>query len=155
MTRGEKIRAARKKRKLTQAELAARCDLATITIRQYESGKRVPQAEQLARIAMALDVSVADLWGEDDGNFLLNKKISNYLLSFQQSVLFVDNGEISSFVLVNDEENESVENMRKVVHSMYELNSPGQAEAVKRVEELTHIPKYQRLDPKKPLSDED
>lgn len=60
---GKYIRAARIAVGLTQAELAAKCDMATITIRQYESGKRQPRYEQLELLADALDVPLEVLLG--------------------------------------------------------------------------------------------
>lgn len=63
MALGERIKEARKRKGFTQEQLANLCDLATITIRQYELGKREPRAEQLIAIATALGVSVAYLQG--------------------------------------------------------------------------------------------
>ena len=56
MSVGEKIRIARKKAGLTQEALAKKAGVATITIRQYELGKRQPRLEQLDLIADALEV---------------------------------------------------------------------------------------------------
>lgn len=74
MTTGERIRAARKRAGLTQAELAERigvtqqvisqheqCGMADSAIRKYESGKVTPKIETLAKIAKALGVSVVEL----------------------------------------------------------------------------------------------
>ena len=61
MDYGGNIKAARKAAGLTQAALAEKCGLATVTVRQYESGKREPRLEQLQRIAAALNVSVGYL----------------------------------------------------------------------------------------------
>lgn len=54
MVLGQRIAEARKQVNLTQEQLAAKCGLATITVRQYESGKRQPRLEQLETIASAL-----------------------------------------------------------------------------------------------------
>ena len=61
MSVGEKIRTARKKAGLTQEELARAAGVATITIRQYELGKRQPRLEQLELIANALKVPISKL----------------------------------------------------------------------------------------------
>ena len=58
---GENIKSIRKEKKITQKELAEKCNLATITIRQYENGKREPKYETLSKIANALNVSILDL----------------------------------------------------------------------------------------------
>ena len=60
---GNEIRNARKHAGLTQAQLADKCGLATITIQQYEHGKREPSLEQIAKLAIALDTDVGKLLG--------------------------------------------------------------------------------------------
>ena len=60
---GQRIKAARKAIGLTQDQLAQKSGVATITIRQYETGKRQPRLEQLQKIADALDVSISYLLG--------------------------------------------------------------------------------------------
>lgn len=56
MTIGEKIRQVRKGLGLTQEQLAKKCGVATITIRQYETGKREPRYEQIRIIARAMNI---------------------------------------------------------------------------------------------------
>lgn len=60
---GANIKLARKNAGLTQEQLAKKCNLATITIRQYELGKREPKMEQLSALASALNVHVLELLG--------------------------------------------------------------------------------------------
>ena len=62
MTIGEKIKAIRKQKGMTQAQLAESCGFATVTIRQYESGKREPRYSQVEKIASALDVTATSLY---------------------------------------------------------------------------------------------
>lgn len=66
---GEKIKDARKRKKLTQRELAERLGLATGTIQQYELNKREPKQEQVKRIAEALDIPWQSLYFEDDEQY--------------------------------------------------------------------------------------
>ena len=61
---GENIRIVRIRRGLSQEELANKVNAATITIRQYESGKRQPRYEALQNIANALNVKTSELIGE-------------------------------------------------------------------------------------------
>lgn len=61
MTIGERIRSARKSAGLTQVQLAEKSGVASISIHQYESGKRQPRIEQLQAIADALNISLDDL----------------------------------------------------------------------------------------------
>lgn len=49
---------ARKAHGITQKELAKRCGLAEVTIRQYETGRRFPNAETLKRITKELGVKI-------------------------------------------------------------------------------------------------
>lgn len=59
---GEKIRFLRKKKGLTQEELAELANISVFTLRQYESGARsAPRIEQLVKLAGALDTSVDTL----------------------------------------------------------------------------------------------
>lgn len=60
---GTNIRVARKNARLTQEQLAKKCNLATITIRQYELGKREPKMEQLSALASALGIHILELLG--------------------------------------------------------------------------------------------
>lgn len=61
MTIGDKIKNYRKLAGLTQKQLAEKCELAEITIRQYESDKRQPRIEQLCKISDALGIISTDL----------------------------------------------------------------------------------------------
>ncbi|MDE5907777.1 MAG: helix-turn-helix domain-containing protein [Lachnospiraceae bacterium] len=66
MTIGEQIKTFRKKLGLTQKQLADKCEVAEITIRQYELGKRQPRMEQLQKVASALNVQTNDLLPWED-----------------------------------------------------------------------------------------
>lgn len=61
MTQGEKIKAYRKQKGMTQTELAEACGLAGVTIHQYEAGNREPDRKKLFDLSQALDVSIHDL----------------------------------------------------------------------------------------------
>ena len=57
MSIGNRIKTIRKARGWTQTQLAKKSGVATITVSQYETGKRQPRLEQLQSIAEALGVS--------------------------------------------------------------------------------------------------
>lgn len=117
---GHQIKEARKKAKLTQAELAEKVGVATITIRQYESGKRFPtDISMWDKLSCALGVNALYFLGLDD------------------------------FFGLNDfvETNDSSASADKINRLLAKLNSDGQKVAIERVEELTEIPKYQRKKP--------
>lgn len=61
MTIGEKIRAIRKEKGMTQKQLADICKMADSAIRKYESGQVVPKMEMIQRIAKALGVPASQL----------------------------------------------------------------------------------------------
>lgn len=62
---GELIRNARRKKELSQEELARAIGSTKSAISRYESGKRQPEFDQIRRIANALDVTVSYLLGWD------------------------------------------------------------------------------------------
>lgn len=63
MTTGEKIREMRKKRNLTQKQLAERLGTVPQNIGQWERGVRVPRAGTVARIAAALECQPTEIIG--------------------------------------------------------------------------------------------
>ena len=124
MTVGQRIKEARKISKLTQRELAEKAGTATGTIQQYELGKRQPRIEQFQAIADVLNVDV---------NWLMN----GYTLA-QRDQAFRD------FVKKRFSEVEVWKTrLDEIGQDLGKLNDEGQVEAVKRVKELTEIPRYQ------------
>ncbi len=59
---GKIMRRARKKQGLTQAELAEKAGVSTMTIRRYESGDRQPRLEEALKISRALGLALKDLF---------------------------------------------------------------------------------------------
>lgn len=57
----ENLRRRRKELGLSQEELGARAKIQMADISRYESGSRDPRITTLARLADALDMSIADL----------------------------------------------------------------------------------------------
>ena len=118
MTIGQRIKEA------TQRELAEKAGTATGTIQQYELGKRQPRIEQFQAIADVLNVDV---------NWLMN----GYTLA-QRDQAFRD------FVKKRFSEVEVWKTgLDEIGQDLWKLNDEGQVEAVKRVKELTEIPRYQ------------
>ena len=128
MTIGQRIKEARKSAGLTQRELAEKAGTATGTIQQYELGKRQPRIEQFQAIADVLNVDV---------NWLMN----GYTLA-QRDQAFRD------FVKKRFSEVEVWKTrLDEIGQDLGKLNDEGQVEAVKRVKELTEIPRYQVQEP--------
>lgn len=67
MSKGEKIKNARKRARMTQKELAEKLGLSFQSVAQWENGLRNPKQETLQKIADALGIPVSDLAGETDG----------------------------------------------------------------------------------------
>ncbi|MBM6884993.1 helix-turn-helix transcriptional regulator [Pseudoflavonifractor phocaeensis] len=63
-TVGRKIRDLRKLYGLTQSELGGRIGSPSITVRQWEAGKRLPKLQMLCKVADALGVPVSSLLPE-------------------------------------------------------------------------------------------
>lgn len=124
MDYAKNLKLARKWAGLTQAELAKRARIATITVRQYEAGNRKPTMENWFSIADALHLSLDEL---NDAELLPTGP-------FDPEAILED--------IKVDEERDIRELQGFLVHSFSKLNMDGKHEAVKRVEELTEIPRY-------------
>lgn len=61
----ENLKALRKQKGLTQEELAIRLNVVRQTVSKWESGRSVPDADILMKIADVLDVSLSDLLGAE------------------------------------------------------------------------------------------
>jgi transcriptional regulator with XRE-family HTH domain len=59
---GEALRAARDTKGLSQALLGRLADVSTDTVYRAEAGLNIPSAENLARIAQVLEISLDDLF---------------------------------------------------------------------------------------------
>jgi len=127
MTEGENIRAARKKAKLTQKELAEKSGLATITIQQYERNLREPRLENIKKIANALDVSVDSLFGDSRIGLMTEFDLEKW--DFIYPGIFEEG------------------NTRKLNELFKALNNNGQNKAIEQVELLTKIPEYRKGNP--------
>ena len=60
---GERVRALRKERLMTLAEVAERSGLTAVYLCDIENGKRDPCYSAIERVARGLDMSVAELFG--------------------------------------------------------------------------------------------
>ena len=110
----ERLRAIRKEKGLTQAELAEKAGIAVNSVRLYEAGARLPKLDTIARMAVAMGLTANDLmagqWGKFDGIFL------------------------------SDEEFQQDDREAQLIYHFRTLNDNGQTVAVERVQELTQIP---------------
>jgi transcriptional regulator with XRE-family HTH domain len=66
MILGERIKNARKKIHLTQAELAEKIGVHEVTVRTWENTDKCPNTKTMPKLAAALETSVAYILGETD-----------------------------------------------------------------------------------------
>lgn len=170
-TLGKKIRYYRKSKKYSQEMLAEKAELSKMSIRRYESGERQPSIEALKKIASALDCQVSDL-DESIIFIPIPKfeptpeDIEQYKKNAESRELI---RKLESGEQITEEEKEKVSDYVKRIHDSFsqlpertkdikdkidtigenilladyrELNTKGQSEARKRVNELTEIPRY-------------
>lgn len=121
---GQAIKNARVKAGLTQEELAKKCNLATITIRQYESGRRGLNVKQLAHVARAMGVDWADLVPDVPPD-----AVDPYTAD----------SEAYEAQIIQDK---IMELRSRLLFSYDALNDEGKQKAVERIEELTEISRY-------------
>ena len=131
MAISDNMRAIRKKKGMTQKQVAAACGLAGSTIRTYELGNANPKPATVAKIARALGVSAAELYGVDwmpgiaTPDQEANSALYQSLLSDGDGALPIDDPSKTRLLVAFDR-----------------LNADGQMEAIKRTEELVQIPAY-------------
>ena len=141
MTTGQRIKAARLKAGMTQAELAKKLGVAYQNIGQFERDVRKPKYETLERIAGALNVEVQSL----DDRFNFSIRLEDFLGDGPPPSHKPD------FRLVNSDGSSIRVSMETVtgqlLYSFSNLNKMGQKEAIRRIDELTEVPKYQSISP--------
>lgn len=172
---GENIKKIRKEKGYSQKQLAEKLGTTPQNLAQYENGKRLPKLETLEKIANALDCEVSDIdenifviklpkyeltpkrleriQKDTEAQKLIQKqalgenitederqKISDYF-EREKEVLprFCESIEKFSNVIDKWGENILIDRYRK-------LNNDGKKEAVKRIDELTEIPRYTEPD---------
>ena len=62
----EVIRTMRKRRGLTQEQLAEYLGISVMTVRRWEWGERTPDADYIQKISQVLGVSISELMGEEN-----------------------------------------------------------------------------------------
>ena len=65
-TIGERIKAARKAKGLSQEQLGEKLDISFQAVSSWETGKFIPDSEHLPALAKALDISLDSLFAEED-----------------------------------------------------------------------------------------
>lgn len=135
MTTGQRIQRARKKAGLSQRQLGEKLGLSASMIGQWENDLRNPKVETLQRIADALLIRFEELL--DETSYLAGIHHGAEMEDWQNKLideLWKRDGYSGSEYEVS------------LIDAFSKLNGTGQQEAIKRVEELTEIPRYRRQD---------
>lgn len=111
-----------RKKNVSQFDIVKNLDLPPATVSSWVNGTRMPRMSKLRILSEFLDVSVSELLGENDDHIIIRRDYSPVMK-----------------MLENDEHT-------YISTYLSQLNAEGKKEAVKRVEELTYIPKYTEPD---------
>ena len=130
---GDRLRAARLEASLSQKALASKAGIQYTTYSNYENGNRDPSVEELQKIALALGLGVGDLigWPDELAEAVVLQSPTDYVTTNEK-------GNPEFYYYSSDER------QKKLNLAFESLNEIGQQEALKRVEELTEIPRYQK-----------
>lgn len=140
---GNRIKAARIHRGLTQKQLGELCGMADSAIRRYESGRGNPTRKTLKRLADALHVTIPYFDGMDDLNAIdIDEALRRGDRHTAEKLMGMPEGTLN-----NPDPGYSYSDLEwRLIFSFSNLNETGQKEAVKRVEELSDLPRYRRPD---------
>lgn len=126
MTVNENIRRIRLQKGMTQKQVAEACGTVDAVIRAYELGKANPKPATVAKIAKALGVSPAVLYGVQEDGQLLDQDTASALY------------QIKSGGVIDAEAADE----RRLLAAYRKLSPQGKTEAIKRAEELAYIPEF-------------
>ena len=156
MTVGDRIKEARLKANMTQAELAKKLNTSYVVISQYENNKRNPKLGTIEKIAVALGIPTKALLPD----YLALEESAEYVArciskSLHAQEIFTDEF-FNSDEMIDPEQPplfELVEQEIKLLKIFGQLNETGQEKAIERVEELGKIPEYQKAEELEDTSD--
>jgi len=131
MTTGQRIQRARKKAGLSQRQLGEKLGLSASMIGQWENDLRNPKVETLQRIADALLIPFEELL--DETSYVAGIYHGAEMETWQRNTILE---------LWKQEGYSGSAREVSLIDAFSQLNDTGQQEAIKRVEELTEIPRY-------------
>lgn len=129
-----KIKAARKEKGMTQAELGKILGVSQAMIGQYESGTRKPKIEQLIKISDALDVDINTLLENIDSPALraMQRTNSSLYQDYKQHLL-------SSIELTEID--------IELINNFHKLNTSGQKRLIEYLSDILKIDIYTKGTP--------
>lgn len=134
MTTGQRIKAARKKAGMTQAELAKKLGIPYQSVGQWERDIRRPKKETLANIADALNIDPLELSDDLFDNAFLAALQKAFGSDEEFRTAFLNN-DVALAILRN-------ENDKKLIYFYDMLNEFGKEKAVDSVFELSEKEEY-------------
>lgn len=152
MTTGMRIKAARKKAGLTQAELAARLGISYQGVAQWENDLRNPKYKTLQKIADALEIPVLELLPEAYGRAYV--EVEDIADAIKQDMMdhapTWEEYKEASKIKLSDLQMELVleqmeqRRLNRLEIAFLQLNATGQKKAIEQVSDLAKIPAYQK-----------
>ena len=124
-----KIREERIKQGLSQKELGEMVGLPQQAINRIEQGQRKLDVELFEKLCQVLKI----------------KKIGSFSVNFISSYYHTEPIDISEYEQNQEQETVAVQ-LKDILGAYNRLNNAGRKEAVKRVDELTEIPRYTKPD---------
>lgn len=148
MTVGERIKKIRLEKCMTQKEVAEKCGINDANIRKYESGRQNPKIETVEKIAKALDVPITQLLPYQIKADHNAKSIEDMTEEERKEYMQKSIEDMKKVFKAFEKPLEELQEVKQqLLLSYYDsLNYTGKDEAIKRVEELTEIPKYTKPD---------
>lgn len=161
MNLAQKIKLARERTGMTQAETAKLMGISQQAYSQYESGRRVPKPETIGRIAIALNINLEDMLSDGEVPFdellLFLSGVTDQAKSEFDATKEDSTGSLLGKLKANRKNLEAanslldglqtvMENQKQLMDlllsAFYALNDEGKKKAIERVQELTEVPKY-------------
>lgn len=133
---GERIKHARQIKGMSQETLARAIGSTKSTISKYELGHREPSLDTIQRIADALRIEFFDLVVPTGDQASVDGLLTEVEDAKKRGLRVVWKNDNLYLTAPSKEQ--------KILLAFDKLNAKGREVAVKRVEELTEIPKYQR-----------
>lgn len=149
MTTGQRIRAARKKAGMTQAELAEKLEIPFQSVSQWERDIRNPKKETLERLANVFGCYYFELYGDDE-----SKEVAALMEEGMRLGINAKNGLTRmEFLAEYQEQGYSFDPEEiRLVSAFNKLNLNGQGFVITMTESMAKIPHYmqEQVQPQEP-----
>ena len=130
-----KLKVLRKKKGLSQKELADQLSVSQANYSQYETGKRKPKIDTIQKIAAVLDIPITDLLDTD-----ICFNVNSYNVEDQSDYQYQSSLRLYHYVNAI----QTLHNKDLIFKYIDQLNIDGQKKAIEQLELLLKIPEYQK-----------